>query len=211
MMTVIHGVPDSGFESPEMSAGGTPAREFMHPSSTRLQPSSELIFGRPAHPPTPLDMILPAKAISDGLIEQYLRAVHPVATCVHRPTFQAEYRAFWDEVYANVEPRPSTQALIFAVMFSAAVSLDDKIAVQRFGHDRDTLLNNLKTGVESALCQASFLRATRVETLQALIIYLVSSPRVPLYYSVSVVLVAHFLGQRRYPFVDLSFRGLSPF
>ena len=211
MMMTIHGVNDPGLESPEVSTAGSPARDYLYPGSIRIQPSNELIFGRQANPPTPLEMMLPAKAMSDGLIEQYFRAVHPVAMCVHGPSFRVEYQAFWDEVYSNVEPRPSTQALIFAAMFSAAESLDGKVAAQRFGHDRDTLLNNMKTGVESALCQASFLRATRVETVQALVMYLVSPPQILLHYSVSIVLVAHSLGQRRFPFAEPNFRGLSPY
>lgn len=154
-------------------------REFMPPAPSSIQPSSELVFGGQTHPPMSLDMMLPAKTISDGLVEQYFRAVHPVARCVHRPSFQAEYQVFWDAVYSNVEPRSSTQALVFAIMFSAAVSLGDDAAVQTFGHDRDTLLKNLKTGVETTLCQASFLRTTRVETLQALTIYLVSQSTDP--------------------------------
>lgn len=189
-----------------------PTKDFIHPGSTSIQPSSELVFGRHAHPPMSLDMMLPAKAISDGLMEQYFRAVHPVARCVHRPSFQETYQTFWDEVYSNVQPRPSTQALIFATMFSAAVSLDDDAAVQRFGHGRNTLLNNLKTGVETTLCQASFLRSMRVETLQALVIYLVGRPQIWLHTHASTVLLAYSLWtKRRYPSAEPSFRGPSPF
>lgn len=155
-----------------MSTEG-PAREFSQPEPSYLQPSDELLLGQTAHPPTPLNMMLPTKSISDGLMEQYFRAVHPIARCVHRPSFEAQYRAFWDGVISNFEPRPSTQAVIFAAMFSAAVSLGDEAAMQRFGFNRETLINNLKAGVESALCKASFLRSTRVETLQALVMYLV--------------------------------------
>lgn len=208
MSEALHQLHEPGLDPPEVRTQ-SPARGFIPPGSTSIQPTSELIFGRQAHPPMSLDMMLPAKAICDGLMEQYFRAVHPVARCVHRPSFQAEYQAFWDTVYSNVEPRPSTQALIFAIMFNAAVSLGDDAAVQSFGHDRDTLLNNLKTGVESTLCQASFLRATRVETLQALIIYLVS----PLHCKCMshVVPMAHSLpSKRRYPFAEPNSRGLSP-
>lgn len=171
------------------------------------------MLGQTAHPPTPLNMMLPTKSISDGLMEQYFRAVHPIARCVHRPSFEAQYRAFWDEVCSNFEPRPSTQAVMFAAMFSAAVSLDDKVSVQRFGFDRETLINNLKAGVESALCQASFLRSTRVETLQALVMYLVCFRQIPLKASLSFfswLPRANSLSQHRYPFVERKFRGLSP-
>lgn len=169
----------------EMSTDGR-AREFEDSEPSYLQPSDGLMLGQTARPPTPLNMMLPTKSISDGLMEQYFRAVHPIARCVHRPSFEAHYRAFWDGVCSNFEPRPSTQAVMFAAMFSAAVSLDDKVAMQRFGFDRETLINNLKAGVESALCQASFLRSTRMETLQALIMYLVCFRHMPLKVNLSL-------------------------
>ena len=176
MMAATRGVYGGVLPSADMSTD-TLTKGFMQPVPTPLQPSSGLMLGQSAHPPVPLDMLLPAKAISDGLMAQYFQCVHPVARCLHGPSFQVKYQAFWDEIHSNVTPRPSTQALIFAVMFSAAVSLDDKAAVQRFGYSRDALLHNFKTGAESALCQASFLQSTKVETLQALIIYLVNLPR----------------------------------
>jgi len=148
--------------------------DFMQPGPTYIQPSTGLIFGHSPHNPSPqLDLLLPPRATCDQLMDQYFRAVHPVARCVHKPSFREDYLSFWDEVCSNVEPRASTQALMFAVMFSAAASLDEEDAIQRFGLDRQVLVNNLKLAAETALCKASFLRTTRTETVQALIIYLV--------------------------------------
>ena len=172
-MAAIHQLQIPGLDSEEFHTD-SPVQGLAHQGSTHMQPSCELLVGGQVHQHMSLDMVLPTKAICDGLVKQYFRAVHPVAMCVHRPSFREDYQVFWDGVYSSIKPRPSTQAVIFAVMFSAAVSLDGDVAVQRFGHDRDTLVKNLKTGIESALSQASFLRATRVESLQALIIYLVS-------------------------------------
>ncbi|SPO00940.1 related to binuclear zinc cluster transcription factor that regulates the ratio between aurofusarin and rubrofusarin biosynthesis [Cephalotrichum gorgonifer] len=155
-----------------MSTDGSAPR-FVPPVPPYIQPPSEFIFGQSSLPPTPLEMLLPTNRVSDGLIEQYFRAVHPVARCVHRPSFEVDYRVFCDELSSNVKPRPSTQAVMFAAMFTAAVSMDDKTTLQRFGLERQALVNNLKAGVESALCQASYLRTTRLETLQALIMYLI--------------------------------------
>lgn len=62
---------------------------------------------------------------------------------------------------------------MFSVMFSAAASLGEKEAVDRFGRDKRVLVGNLQIGAEAALCKASFLRTTRTETVQALVIYLV--------------------------------------
>jgi hypothetical protein len=168
--------------------------DFMEPGPNYIPPSSGLIIGQAMYPAPSFDMLLPTRAAADRLVEHYFRAVHPVARCLHKPSFEAEYMAFWSEVSSSIEPRASTQALMFAVMFSAAASLDETVAVEGFGMDRKTLVNNLKVGVETALCKASFLRTTRVDTLQAFVVYLVSCrPLPPIDWSKPSCTVAVFL------------------
>ncbi|PKS10550.1 hypothetical protein jhhlp_002304 [Lomentospora prolificans] len=157
------------------TAGSSPDRsvpEFMQPGPTYIPPSGGLLFGQTTHSAAQLDLLLPSRATCDQLMDQYFRAVHPVARCLHKPTFREDYLTFWDEACSNIEPRVSTQAVMFAVMFSAAASLNEKDTIQRFGLDRQVLVNNLKIAAETALCKASFLRTTRTETVQALVIYL---------------------------------------
>jgi hypothetical protein len=118
---------------------------------------------------------LPAKATGDRLLQRYLDAVHPVARCLHWPSFEVQYENFWRDVAANYEPRPSVQAVVFAAWFSAAVSLDEPTIIHEFGSTKGTLLELLKLGTETALSKANFLRTTKVETLQALVMYMVRS------------------------------------
>ena len=132
-------------------------------------------MGQPTGAPS-LETLLPTRGAADRLMQQYFDAVHPISRCVHRPSFAAGYREFWSHVLENIEPRPSLQALVFAAMFSGAVSMDDGTVRREFGKTQKDLYETLKLGTETALSKANFLRTTRVETLQAFVIYLVSFP-----------------------------------
>lgn len=123
--------------------------------------------------PTPITDFLPHKAGADRLMSQYLTAVHSVAPCTHRPSLDIAYTLFWADVDMGFEPRPSTQALIFAVLFSAVVSMDDAAIQNNLGSTKTQWIANLKLGTESALSKANFLRTTRIETLQAFVMYMV--------------------------------------
>ena len=50
---------------------------------------------------------------------------------------------------------------------------DDRVLTE-FGVDKQSLVNNFREGAEAALARANFLRTTKVETLQAFVMYLVS-------------------------------------
>lgn len=148
--------------------------DFLRPSTTYIPPSSSFMMGQASSMNTlSLEQILPTRSAADRLIQQYFEAVHPVARCVHAPSFHAEYADFWSHVYENVEPRPSLQALVFAALFSAAVGMDEATAVREFGRSYKSLHETLKLSVEMALSKAHFLRTTRVQTLQAFVMYMV--------------------------------------
>jgi hypothetical protein len=46
--------------------------------------------------------------------------------------------------------------------------------LSEFGVDKHSLVDNFRQGTESALARANFLRTTKLETLQAFVMYLVS-------------------------------------
>jgi hypothetical protein len=102
-------------------------------------------------------------------------AVCPIAQIVHRPSFERGYESFWEEVSLGIEPSNSVQAIVLAAMFSG-VSMDESVIVQDFGVAKASLIDNFKLGTETALGRANFLRTTKVEMLQAFILYLVSIP-----------------------------------
>jgi hypothetical protein len=118
---------------------------------------------------------LPTRDIGDRLLQRYWDAVHPIARCVHRQSFEKQYASFWQNIANYYEPPAPLQALIFAAWFTAAVSLDETRANAEYGFSKQYLTDHMKVGTECALGKANFLRTTRVDTMQAFIMYLVSS------------------------------------
>jgi Fungal specific transcription factor domain len=86
---------------------------------------------------------------------------------------QTQYENFWTTILVGMEPSGSLQAIVFAVFFSATVSMDDKDVLTLFSVPKTNLVASFKTATEVALGKANFLRTTRLETLQALVIYMI--------------------------------------
>jgi hypothetical protein len=146
----------------------------MKPGESYLAPTSGFLFAQFAQSPTILGL-LPSAEFGHRLMRRYFDAVHPIARCVHRPSFEGMYASFWDDVRQNIEPRASIQAVVFAAWFSAAVSVDDGFFRDQ-DYNKTQLVLHMKIGTESALSKANFLSTTRFETLQAFVMYLVSCP-----------------------------------
>ncbi|KAI3329125.1 hypothetical protein HD806DRAFT_519413 [Xylariaceae sp. AK1471] len=147
--------------------------DFLKPTNQYIVPTSGFFFGQVGEPPNILQF-LPYRAVADHLMTQYFRAVHPIAPCSHRPTMEGAYATFWEEITAGFEPRPSTQAIIFATMFSGVISMNEDIVFHELGgYPKANWVASLKMGTETALSKANFLRTTRVETMQAFIIYMI--------------------------------------
>ncbi|KAK4230489.1 hypothetical protein QBC38DRAFT_534250 [Podospora fimiseda] len=130
--------------------------EFLRPGDSYLPPTSGFFFGQAAESPSLLHL-LPGPNIGHRLIQRYFEAVHPIARCVHRPSFEATYRSFWDHVTLNYEPPASVQAVVFAAWFSAA----------EYALPKSQMVDHMKVATETALSKANFLRTTRFETMQA--------------------------------------------
>lgn len=109
----------------------------------------------------------------DKLLDHYWKAVHIIARTVHRPTFERQYDRFWTDINSGVEPRVSFQAVVFAALLSSAISMSDDKVMSEFAVDKANLVENFKLGAEAALARANFLQTTKVETLQAFVMYLV--------------------------------------
>lgn len=153
------------------SAFGEEVPDYLLPDKDFCCPSSGIALGAYGLQGQLLDC-LPIRIVSDRLVERYFVAVHPIISVVHQPTFERAYSTFWDEIDLGFEPPNSTQAKMLAVLFAATLSLDDKQCIAESGLEKLSLLSTLKLGTESALVRAHFMRTTRVETLQALVIYL---------------------------------------
>ena len=147
--------------------------DFLKPGAQYIAPTSGLFFGQVVDQPS-LVTFLPYRVYADRFLRQYLLSVHPIAPCAHRPSLEKTYAVFWDEVEAGYEPRPSTQAIVFAAMFSGAVSMSEFDTLREFGgFAKENWVHSLKIGTETALSKANFLRTTNMETMQAFIMYMV--------------------------------------
>jgi len=148
--------------------------DFLKPTSQYIVPTSGFFFGQVCEPPN-IMQFLPYRSTADRLMTQYFRAVHPIAPCSHRTLMERAYASFWEEITAGFEPRPSTQAIIFAALFSGIVSMEEDVVFHELGgYPKANWVSSLKMGTETALSKANFLRTTSVETMQAFIIYMVS-------------------------------------
>lgn len=146
---------------------------FLDPGPSFIAPRSDMLLGSSLQEYTLLDM-LPSKTVADKLLQHYWEACHPIARIVHRPTLEARYRILWDSIARGIEPTPSIQAIIFATLFTAAVSMTAQNVLDLFGVEQRNLIERFQLGTESALGKAHFLRSTKIETLQAFVMYLVS-------------------------------------
>ena len=150
-----------------------PATEWLRPGPEYVAPTPGFLFGQGGKGASLIDF-LPSRPVADRLIKQYFIAVHPIAQILHRPTFERAYDTFWDAVSVGMEPPGSVQAIVFTAIFSGVVSLDESTTIYNFGVSKSTLVNNFRLGAETALGRANFLRTTKIETLQAFVMYLVS-------------------------------------
>lgn len=147
-------------------------KSYIGPGPDYIAPASSFFFPGTNMNTTLMDY-LPAKNVADQLMAQYFAAVHLVARAVHRPTLEGQYAVFWGHIATGSEPVPSQQAIIFAAMFSAAVSLSEDQVSRRFGTTKATLIDSLRSGTELALSKANFLRTTKTDTMQAFVMYLI--------------------------------------
>jgi len=147
-------------------------KSYIGPGPDYIAPSSSFFFPG-ANMNTNLIDYLPSRTMADRLVVQYFFAVHYMCRAVHRPTFEAQYALFWGQIEAGSEPAPSTQAIVFSAIFSAAVSMDETEVTRSFRVSKVALVDSLRSGTETALSKANFLRTTKLGTMQAFVMYLI--------------------------------------
>jgi hypothetical protein len=147
--------------------------DSFHPGKDYIAPSSGFFF---ASEPQRASLLhyLPSKQLSDRLLQRYWDSWHPVARVLHRPTFERQWDEFWLNIHLGVEPSQSLQALVMATLFTSVTSMEDAAVQYQFQVPKVQLLDTVQHGTESALFRAGFLRTTKLQTLQAFVMYLVS-------------------------------------
>ncbi|KAK2744473.1 hypothetical protein FQN55_006800 [Onygenales sp. PD_40] len=150
----------------------TTQESYFSPGPSYIAPRSDSFFGGGPRKYSLADF-LPGRAVADALLKQYWEGVEPVAKVVHRPTFEKQYDMFWQDISRGFEPPYSLQATVFAALFSAVISLPEATILNSFGVSQKDLTENFQLATEMALAKANFLKTTKTQTLQALVMYMI--------------------------------------
>jgi len=100
----------------------------------------------------------------------YLERVNPLSKIIHVPTLQpylVEASCGSPNVPKNIE------ALLFAIYTMAVVTMSHEECLSLLGYSRNEALQRFSSGVRASLNRAGFLKCHDLETLQALVIYMV--------------------------------------
>lgn len=115
---------------------------------------------RDLHPPLELSM---------RLFQIFTDNVLPVARIFHTPTLM---HLFWTSVMSLDSLDRETEALLFAIYYSAVISIDSLQCADMVGTPRSVALERYKFAVEQALARANLLNTHSSLLLQAAVLYL---------------------------------------
>jgi hypothetical protein len=163
-----------GTSSTILERSVTSMEDLVAPGNDYIAPSSSFFFV-PEPQRISVMRFLPSKSMADRLLAHYWESVHYMCRIMHRPSFEREYSSLWQTIATGSEPKPPLQALVLATMLSAVISMSEQDLLLEFGVAKPELLENFQRGTETALYKANFLRSTKLQTLQAFVMYLVSN------------------------------------
>jgi hypothetical protein len=95
--------------------------------------------------------------------------VLPIVRIFHTPTLT---RLFWDAVVTPDSLEKETEALMFAIYYSAVISLDSAQCAEIVGAPRSATVERYRFAAEQALARANLLNTQSVLLLQAALLYL---------------------------------------
>lgn len=125
------------------------------------------------------EAVYPSDAHSAVLFQFYFTNVDPVCKILHRPTVNTYFsnlEALLDPLTRRFKFR-SLEAVTFAAYFAAVTSMSPQECLTFLGEQKDILSARYKSSTEAALAQADYLNSLEITTLQALTIYIVSTPQ----------------------------------
>lgn len=105
------------------------------------------------------------------LWQKFLENINPLSKIVHAPTLQQKLVEAAGDL-ENVSK--ATNALMFAIFFSAVSSLTEAECTDLFAETKSSLLTRYHLGTSKALIEARFLQCSDLAVLQAFVLYLVS-------------------------------------
>ncbi|KAI1757156.1 fungal-specific transcription factor domain-containing protein [Xylaria castorea] len=110
----------------------------------------------------------PSVELSMRLFQLFNDNVLPVVRIFHSPTL---IRLFWSAVVAPDSIDKETEALLFAIYYSAVISIDPDQCANIVGTPRSTIVERYKFAAEQALARANFLNTQSTLLLQAAVLY----------------------------------------
>lgn len=154
----------------------------------------------PYHPSVP-------QAIN--LFAVFTENVAPVLRLFHMPSLSKSY---WDAIASLDSLDKNTEALLFAIYYSATISLSDPDCLALLGVSRDAATEKYRFGVEQALARADLLNTSSMVLLQAVVLFLSAlrnqdDSRTTWSMTALVFYVAQSMGLHR----DGTVFGLNPF
>jgi hypothetical protein len=145
------------------------------PISMKGSSPSFAIFGSSAlqSSASPLDHPTPPQVRTLCLI--FLSNVDCVFKVLHAPSLKKYLFGHVKDLACSPGPG-GLEALKFAIYYAATTSLNAEQCIKQLGEEKTTLLIRYRSSIESALARADFINTLELSTLQALVIFLVSSP-----------------------------------
>lgn len=104
------------------------------------------------------------------LLQVFKENVAPVVRTLHMPTTEPMYH----DAMASLSSRPldkNVEALLFAIDYSAVISMQPQQCMELLGLPRDTLLDNYRFAVRQALARANLLQTESIIVLQAAVLF----------------------------------------
>ena len=106
--------------------------------------------------------------------EIYKENVDVVYKVIHKPSVDKIIRT---ASYSNAALSPSSEALLFAIYFSAITSMTSKRVQTTFQDCRENLLCRYRCGLERSLSRAGLLNTQELTTLEAFILLIICTRR----------------------------------
>ena len=139
------------------------------PESSNMSSHQSFVFG---YSSSNVDMhaLHPPEQQAREFWDVYKDHVESLVKVLHVPSFEPvifDAFAHIDKVSKGME------TLLFAIYYGAVTSTTAEVCLERWGKDRNTLLNKYRFGLEQALARANFLYCDEVIILQSFVIFLV--------------------------------------
>ncbi|KAI1176975.1 fungal-specific transcription factor domain-containing protein [Nemania sp. FL0916] len=153
-------------EDPSQLSDSPPFHEADSQNTASLGPNAAILgFRSLAHS---LREFHPSLDLAIKLFQLFADNVLPMAHIFHTPSL---VRLFWSAVVSLDCLDKETEALLFAIYYSALVSIDPAQCANIVGAPRTTVVERYKFAAEQALARANFLNTNSTLLLQAAVLY----------------------------------------